>query len=130
MTQISVAQRRLTAILVADMVGYTRLMEAHEEYTYQWQARLRAEILDRVVADHGGRIVKNTGDGFLATFDVAHTATRCALALQQAVTDRTLEQPVERRIVFRMAVNVADVIVEEHDVYGDGVNIASRLQTY
>src|SRR5688500_17604685 len=113
MTQTLAAQRRLAAILVADMVGYTRLMEAHEEYTYLWQARLRSEILDPVVADHAGRIVKNTGDGFVAIIDTARAATECALALQQAVAARTIEQPIERRISFRMAVNVADIIVEE-----------------
>jgi adenylate cyclase len=130
MTQTLVAQRRLAAILVADMVGYTRLMEAHEEYTYLWQTRLRAEILDPVVAAHTGQIVKNTGDGFHAIFDSARAATECALALQQAVAARTVEQPIDRRISFRMAVNVADIIIEEDDVYGDGVNVASRLQTY
>src|SRR4051794_4932807 len=108
MTQIATAQRRLAAILVADIVGYTRLMEAHEEYTYQWQTMLRTEILDPVVAVRGGRMVKNTGDGFLATFDSARAATECALELQQAVTARTVEQPIEQRINFRMAVNVAD----------------------
>jgi class 3 adenylate cyclase/TolB-like protein len=130
MTQLAIAQRRLAAILVADIVGYSRLMEAHEEYTYQWQTLLRTEILEPVVAAHGGRMVKNTGDGFLATFDSARAATRCALELQQAVAARTVEQPIEQRINFRMAVNVADIIVEEDDVYGDGVNVAARLQTY
>jgi class 3 adenylate cyclase/TolB-like protein len=130
MTQTVVAQRRLAAVLVADMVGYTRLMEAHEEYTYQWQTLLRAEILDPSVSAHGGRMVKNTGDGFLATFDSARAATECALELQQAVADRTVEQPIEQRISFRMAVNVADIIMEDDDVYGDGVNVTSRLQTY
>src|ERR671928_1238563 len=123
-------ERRLAAILVADIVGYSRLMEAHEDYTHAWQRRLRAEILDPGIAARGGRTVKNTGDGFIAIFDSARDATECALELQQAVAARTIEQPVERRISFRMAVNVTDIIVEEDDVYGDGVNVAARLQTY
>jgi adenylate cyclase len=123
-------QRRLAAILVADMVGYSRLMEAYEEYPFDWQRRLRAQVLDPGIVAYAGRVVKNTGDGFVAIFDNAGDATHCALALQQAVAERTVEQPMERRIAFRMAVNVADIIVEDDDVYGDGVNEAARLQTY
>jgi adenylate cyclase len=130
MTTLAGIQRRLVAILVADIVGYARLTEAHEEYTHAWQMRLRSEILEPGIAAHSGRIVKNTGDGFIATFDSARDATECALALQQAVSARTIEQPVERRISFRMGVNVADVIIESDDIYGDGVNVAARLQTY
>ena len=129
-TLLSTTQRRLAAILVADMVGYSRLMEAHEEDTYTSHTRLRAEILDPGIAAYGGKIVKNTGDGFVAIFDSADGATRCALALQQALALETAQQPVERRITFRMAVNLADIIVEEDDVYGDGVNVAARLQAY
>src|SRR3954453_5813123 len=124
MTQTVAAHRRHAAILVADIVGYTRLMEAYEEYTYHWQTLLRTEILDPVVAGDAGQMVKNTGDGFVAIFDSARAATTCALALQQAVAARTVEQPIERRISYRMAVNVAEIIVEEDDVYGDGVNVA------
>jgi adenylate cyclase len=123
-------QRRLAAILVADMVGYSRLMEADEEYTFDWQRRLRSQVLDPGIVAHAGRVVKNTGDGFVAVFDGARDATCCALALQQAIAERTIEQPIERRIAFRMAVNVADIIVDEDDVYGDGVNVAARLQNY
>ena len=130
MTQTSVAQRRPAAILVADIVGYTRLMEADENYTYLWQTRLRTQILDPTVAEYTGRMVKNTGDGFIAVFDSARAATECALALQEAVATRTIIQPMDRRITYRMAVNVADIIMEEDDVYGDGVNVAARLQTY
>jgi len=123
-------QRRLAAILIADMVGYSRLMEAHEEYTHTWLMRLRSEALDPGIDAYAGRIVKNTGDGFIAIFDSARDATACARALQQAVAAVTAEQPIERRILFRMAVNVADIIIEDDDVYGDGVNVAARLQTY
>ena len=123
-------RRRLAAILVADAVGYTRLMEADEDYTHAWQMLLRSEILDPGITAHAGRTVKNTGDGFVAIFDSARDATECALSLQQAVVARTAEQPAERRITYRMGVNLADVIVEHDDIYGDGVNVAARLQTY
>jgi adenylate cyclase len=130
MDQALSTRRRIAAILAADMVGYTRLMEAYEEYTYRWQTRVRDEILNPVIAAHEGQVVKHTGDGFVATFDTARVAIQCALELQRSVTTLTAEQPVERRINYRMAVNVADVIVDDDDVYGDGVNVASRLQTY
>ncbi len=123
-------QRRLVAILAADVVGYSRLMEAFEETTHASLMRLRAEVLDPGVQSHHGKIVKNTGDGFLAMFDSAQEATQCALALQQRVASRVVDEPAEQRIVFRMAVNAADVIVEKDDIYGDGVNVAARLQTY
>src|SRR4051794_9271549 len=112
MTHLADTHRRLAAILVADMVGSTRLMEADEEYTHAWLMRLRAEVLEPGIAEHGGQTVKNTGDGFIAIFDTARDATRCALALQQAVAVETAEQPMERRISYRLAVNVADIIVE------------------
>jgi adenylate cyclase len=130
MAQLLHTQRRLAAILIADMVGYSRLMEADEEYTYAWQTRLRVDVLEPGIAAFAGKIVKNTGDGFLALFDSADDATRCALALQQALSAETVDQPVERRIAFRMAVNLAEIIVEEDDIYGDGVNVAARLQAY
>ena len=122
--------RRLAAILAADVVGYTRLMEAHEEDTHVRLMRLRSEVLDPGVTAQHGRIVKNTGDGFLATFDTARDATRCALLLQQAVAAHTAEVPADQRISFRMGLNAADIILEKDDVYGDGVNIAARLQSY
>ena len=129
-SQTPTTQRRLAAILIADMVGYSRLMEAHEEDTYTAHTRLRSEILDPGIAAHGGRVVKNTGDGFVSIFGSADEATQCALSLQQAIALETAEQPVERRITFRMAVNLADIIFDHDDVYGDGVNVAARLQAY
>jgi adenylate cyclase len=123
-------RRQLAAILAADVVGYSRLMERHEEDTHLQLKQLRSEILDPGVAERHGRIVKNTGDGFLATFDTAQDATNCALSLQAAVTAHTSGLPVDQRISFRMGLNAADIILEENDVYGDGVNIAARLQTY
>lgn len=130
MTQPAGPERRLAAILIADIVGYSRLMEAHEENTHTWQMRLRRDVLEPGIDAHRGRVVKNTGDGFVAVFDCASDATQCSLALQQAVAAGTAEQPVEQRISFRMAVNVADIIIEKDDIYGDGVNVAARLQTY
>jgi adenylate cyclase len=123
-------QRRLIAVLAADVAGYSRLTEAHEEGTHASLMRLRSEVLDPGISDHHGQVVKNTGDGFLAIFNSAHDATECALALQQAVANETREQPADERISFRMAVNLADAIMEKNDVYGDGVNVAARLQTY
>jgi adenylate cyclase len=122
--------RRLAAILAADVVGYTRLMETHEVDTHIRLMQLRSEVLAPGVAAQRGRIVKHTGDGFLATFDTARDATRCALSLQEAVAAHTVGLPADQRISFRMGLNAADVILEGDDVFGDGVNIAARLQTY
>jgi len=123
-------RRRLAAVLAADVVGYTRLMEAHEIGTHTRLMQLRSEVLDPGVAALRGTIVKNTGDGFLATFDTARDATRCALSLQESVAANTAGMPADQRISFRMGLNAADIIVEKDDVYGEGVNIAARLQTY
>jgi adenylate cyclase len=127
---LSPTERRLVAVLAADVVGYSRLTEAYEEYTHAGLMRLRAEVLDPGIAAHRGHLVKNTGDGFLAMFDSAHDATQCALSLQQAVAAQTTDQPLDQRITFRMAVNVADAIIEKDDIYGAGVNVAARLQAY
>lgn len=123
-------QRRLAAILAADVVGYSRLMETHEEETHTNLMHLRAEVLDPGIAAHQGKVIKNTGDGFLAVFERAGDATKCALALQQALNGHTAAHPVDQRISFRMALHAADIIVERDDIYGDGVNIAARLQSY
>ena len=123
-------RRRHVAILAADMVGYSRLMEAAEDDTHRWLMRLRSQVLDPGVVAHRGRVVKNTGDGFIAIFDDVADATQCAISTQRAVTVATIEQTVERRVSFRMAVTYAEVIVEEDDVYGDAVNVAARLQAY
>jgi adenylate cyclase len=123
-------RRRLVAVLAADVAGYCRLMEAEEEITHAALMRLRAEVLDPGIAAHRGRLVKNTGDGFLAMFDNAHNAARCALCLQGTVASRSGARPAEQRISFRMAVNMADAIIEHDDIYGSGVNIAARLQEH
>src|SRR5260221_7952229 len=123
-------QRRLAAVLAADVVGYTRLMEAYEEDTHARLMRLVSTIVQPAIAQHHGRVIKNTGDGLLAIFDTALDVTTCALSLQRAVAEAEADQPVDRRITFRMGANLADVILEDNDIYGAGVNVAARLQTY
>ena len=120
--------RRLAAILAADVAGYSRLMGVDEEGTHE---RLRAhfrELFDLKIADHHGRIVKNTGDGLLAEFPSVVDAMRCAVEVQRGMTDREPGVPEESWIRFRIGVNLGDVIVEEHDIFGDGVNFAARLE--
>src|SRR6516164_3733111 len=120
--------RRLAAILAADVAGYSRLMGADEEGTHErLKAHLR-ELVDPKIAEHHGRIVKNTGDGFLAEFPSVVDAVRCAVEVQRGMIDREPDVPEECRISFRIGVNLGDVIVEEHDIFGDGVNIAARLE--
>jgi len=120
--------RRLTAILAADVVGYSRLMGADEEGTHQrLQAHLR-ELIDPKIAEHRGRVVKNTGDGFLAEFASVVDAVRCGMKVQRGMAGREPEVPEERRIRFRIGINLGDVIAEEHDIFGDGVNVAARLE--
>jgi class 3 adenylate cyclase/TolB-like protein len=127
---VATMQRHLTAILSADVVGYMRLSEAAEEATHHRLMSLRSSLIDPCVQEHEGRIVKNTGDGFLATFDSAPSATRCALRLQRALAVATADQPLALRIAFRMGIHLADVILENDDIFGDGVNVAARLQSY
>jgi adenylate cyclase len=120
--------RRLTAILAADVAGYSRLMGADEEGTHeQLKAHLR-ELVDPKIAEHRGRVVKNTGDGFLAEFQSVGDAVRCAVEMQGGMAQRNLDVAPEKRIDFRIGVNLGDVIAEEHDIFGDGVNVAARLE--
>jgi len=120
--------RRLAAILAADVAGYSRLMGADEEGTHErLQAHLR-ELVNPKIGEHRGRVVKNTGDGFLAEFASVVDAVRCAVEIQRGMIDREPEVPDERHIRFRIGINLGDVIVEEHDIFGDGVNIAARLE--
>jgi adenylate cyclase len=120
--------RRLAAILAADVAGYSRLMGEDEEGTHErLKAHLR-ELVDPKIAEHRGRIVKNTGDGFLAEFASVVDAVRCAVEIQRGMAEREPEVPEERRIRFRIGINLADVIAEPNDIYGDGVNIAARLE--
>ena len=120
--------RRLAAILAADVAGYSRLMGADEEGTHKrLQAHVR-ELVEPKIKDHRGRIVKNTGDGLLAEFASVVDAARCAVEVQRAMVDREPEVRDERRIRFRIGINLGDVIVEDHDIFGDGVNVAARLE--
>jgi adenylate cyclase len=122
------ATRRLTAILAADVAGYSRLMGVDEEGTHErLKAHLR-ELVDPKIAEHRGRIVKNTGDGFLAEFASVVDAVRCAVEVQRAMGERSADTPAAERIDFRIGINLGDVIAEEHDIFGDGVNIAARLE--
>jgi adenylate cyclase len=120
--------RRLAAILAADVAGYSRLMGQDEEGTHaRLQAHLR-ELVEPKIEEHRGRTVKNTGDGFLAEFASVVDAVRCAVEIQRGMIDREPEVAEERRIKFRIGINLGDVIVEQHDIFGDGVNIAARLE--
>ena len=120
--------RRLAAILAADVAGYSRLMGVDEEGTHErLKAHLR-ELVDPKIAEHHGRIVKNTGDGLLAEFSSVVDAVRCAAEIQRAMIDRNADTPDDKRIRFRIGVNLGDVIVEPEDIFGDGVNIAARLE--
>src|SRR6266404_9714705 len=121
-------ERRLSAILAADVAGYSRLMGADEEGTHE---RLRAhlrEVVDPKTKEHHGRIVKNTGDGMLVEFASVVDAVRCAVAVQRVMAARNADVPSEARIEFRVGINLSDVIVEAGDVFGDGVNVAARLE--
>jgi len=120
--------RRLAAILAADVVGYSRLMGADEEGTHErLQVHLR-ELVDPKIREHRGRTVKNTGDGVLAEFPSVVDAVRCAVEVQREMIGREPEVREEQRIRFRIGVNLGDVIVEKHDIFGDGVNVAARLE--
>jgi adenylate cyclase len=120
--------RRLAAILAADVAGYSRLMGVDEEGTHErLKAHLR-QLIDPKIEEHRGRIVKNTGDGLLAEFPSVFDAVRCAAEVQRGMIDRELEVPDEGRIRFRIGINLGDVIVEERDIFGDGVNVAARLE--
>jgi class 3 adenylate cyclase/DNA-binding SARP family transcriptional activator len=120
--------RRLAAIVAADIVGYSRLMHDDEEETHRQFELAMSDIIRPSLARHGGRLVKSTGDGFLAEFASAVEAVRAALEFQSAIAVKAGETPLERRILFRVGVNVGDVIANEHDIYGDHVNLAARLE--
>jgi formylglycine-generating enzyme required for sulfatase activity/class 3 adenylate cyclase len=121
--------RRLAAILAADIVGYSRLMGGDEEGTHARIKRLRRELIDPTIAEHHGRLIKNTGDGFLVMFDSPVEAVRCAIVIQQSMIGRNAAVSHSQWILYRIGVNLGDVIVETDDIYGDGVNVASRLET-
>src|SRR5467141_4140825 len=121
-------QRRLAAILAADVAGYSRLMGADEEGTLAALKTLRREVADPKIKEHRGRIVKTTGDGLLSEFASVVDAVRCAIEVQREMAARNAGLPAERRIDFRIGVNLGDIIVDENDIFGDGVNVAARLE--
>jgi adenylate cyclase len=120
--------RRLAAILSADVAGYSRLMGADEEGTLERLKALRRELLDPQIVEHHGRVVKTTGDGMMVEFASVVDAVRCAVAVQQAMPERNRGIGVDSRIELRIGINLGDVIVEGDDLYGDGVNIAARIE--
>src|SRR5712671_1235145 len=122
------AERRLTAILAADVAGYSRLMGADEEGTFAGLKAHRRELVDRKLKSHRGRLIKTTGDGMLVEFASAVDAVRCAVEVQRAMIDRNASVPSEQRIEFRVGINVGDIIEDEGDIFGDGVNVAARLE--
>jgi class 3 adenylate cyclase/pimeloyl-ACP methyl ester carboxylesterase len=121
-------ERRLAAILAADVVSYSRLMGADEEGTLAALKIYRRELIDPKISEHRGRIVKTTGDGVLVEFASVVDAVRCAMEIQRALAERNAAIPKDRRIEFRIGVNLGDIIIDEGDIYGDGVNIAARLE--
>jgi adenylate cyclase len=121
-------ERKLAAIMVADVAGFSRMMERDESLTFARLRQLRDEVTHRKVGEHGGRLIKTTGDGFLAEFPSAADAVQCALDIQRDVVAREAERSVDTRIRLRIGINVGDIIVDGDDVAGDGVNIAARLE--
>jgi len=122
-------ERRLAAIMVADIAGYSRLMGSDEEGTLAAVKVCRRELIDPKIAEHRGRLVKNTGDGALVEFASAVDAVNCAMEIQRAIAERNVAVAEERRVEFRIGINVGDVIFDDGDLYGDGVNIAARLES-
>jgi TolB-like protein/class 3 adenylate cyclase len=122
-------ERRLSAILAADVAGYSRLMHNDEEATHAKLTAVLKETIHPAIAEHGGRVVKNTGDGFLAEFPSAVEAVRAAIQFQTRIKEVAIDEVEDARVAFRVGVNIGDVIVEPHDIFGDGVNIAARLES-
>jgi adenylate cyclase len=122
-------ERRLAAILAADVAGYSRLIGADEEGTLGRFKAIRADLFDPKIAEHRGRIVKTTGDGLLVEFASVVDALRCATEVQAGMSERNASVPADLQIQWRIGINVGDVVVEDGDIFGDGVNIAARLQT-
>ena len=122
------ATRRLAAILAADVAAYSRLMGADESGTLSALKAIRAELIDPTIATHNGRLVKTTGDGLLVEFGSVVDALRCATEMQAGMAERNATVPADKRIEFRIGTNVADVVVEDSDIFGDSVNVAARLE--
>src|SRR5690242_270495 len=122
-------ERKLAAIMAADAVGYSRLMHSDEETTHAKMTALLADAVAPAITKHGGHIIKSTGDGFLAEFPSAVQAVRAAVQFQASIKELTTIDAEDKRIAFRVGINVGDVIVEPYDIFGDGVNIAARLES-
>ncbi|MGB8069354.1 MAG: adenylate/guanylate cyclase domain-containing protein, partial [Pseudolabrys sp.] len=120
--------RRLAAIFAADIAGYSRLMGVDEEGTLRQLKAHRKELVNPKITEHRGRIVKTTGDGMLVEFVSVVDAVRCAVDIQRGMAERTSDLPAEKRIEFRVGINVGDIISDTNDIYGDGVNVAARLE--
>src|SRR3981189_997173 len=120
--------RRLAAIVGGEIAGYSRLMEIDEEGTHGRVKRIERSLIEPCIAEHHGKLVKTTGDGFIAIFDSPVEAVRCGIVIQQQMVGRNASLPRHHWIEYRIGVNLGDVIIEAGDVYGDGVNIASRLE--
>ena len=121
-------ERRLAAILATDVVGYSRLIRADEEGTIVSLRALRADLIDPKIAEHNGRIVKLMGDGMLAEFRSVVDAVRAAVETQQALAEHNSGLPEDKRIEFRVGINLGDVVIDGDDIQGDGVNVAARLE--
>src|SRR5262249_14222864 len=121
-------QRRLAAILAADVAGYSRLIGVDEEGTIARLRALRRELIDPTIASHRGRIVQTTGDGILIEFPSVVDAVRCTVEVQRGMITRNTDMPADRRIEFRVGIHLGDVVVEGDDLLGDGVNVAARLE--
>ncbi len=121
-------ERRLTTILSGDVVGYSRLMAADEAGTLASLKAIRRELFEPKTAEHHGRVVKLIGDGTLMEFGSVVDAVHVAVDVQQALAERNAKVPEDRRITYRMGINIGDIIVEGEDIYGDGVNVAARLE--
>jgi class 3 adenylate cyclase len=121
--------RRLAAIVAGDIAGYSRLMELDEEGTHGRVKRIERDLVEPSIAEHHGRLVKTTGDGFIAIFDSPVEAVRCSIVIQQNLVGRNASLPRHSWIEYRIGVNLGDVIIETDDVYGDGVNVAARLES-
>src|SRR5215510_22765 len=122
-------ERRLAAILAGDIAGYSRLMNSDEEGTLHNLKVHRKELVDPKITEHRGRIVKTTGDGILLEFVSVVDAVRCAVDIQRGMVERNVDVPADRRIQFRIGINVGDIIIDGGDIFGDGVNVAARLET-
>jgi class 3 adenylate cyclase len=122
-------EQKLSVIMAADVVGYSRLMGIDERGTLSGLKRHRHELLDVKIALHHGRTIKLIGDGMLTEFRTAEEAVLCAIEIQREMRTRNLDVSPDRRIEFRIGINIGDILFEDDDVYGDGVNVASRIET-